>query len=146
MNSMNTRYASAEEKIKETTNSIEEMKNNTEAIDYLTKEYKSMTARLNNEDLDEEDAVFRERELPNFLTKIATTIPTEVRLVSLENTEDRHIVIQARSLKYQQLGYFKTILEVNNILKNVSSSTGVKYHDEEENQDYILITIEGDLV
>ena len=146
MNSMNTRYASAEEKIKETTNSIEEMQNNTEAIDYLTKEYKSMTARLNNEDLDEEDAVFRERELPNFLTKIATTIPTEVRLVSLENTEDRHIVIQARSLKYQQLGYFKTILEVNNILKNVSSSTGVKYHDEEENQDYILITIEGDLV
>lgn len=146
MNNMNTKYAVADEKIKETNDSIEEMENITEAIEYLANEYKSMTARLNNQDIDEEDAIFRERELPNFLTKIATTIPTEIRLVSLENTEGRHIVIQARSLKYQQLGYFKTILEVNNILKDVSASTGVKYHDEEENQDYILITIEGDLV
>lgn len=146
MNNMNTKYAVADEKIKETNDSIEEMENITEAIEYLANEYKSMTARLNNQDIDEEDAIFRERELPNFLTKIATTIPTEIRLVSLENTEGRHIVIQARSLKYQQLGYFKTILEVNNILKDVSASTGVKYHDEEENQDYMLITIEGDLV
>ena len=73
-------------------------------------------------------------------------MPTEVKLVSIENTQDRHIVIQAKSLKYQQLGYFKAILELNSILSNVSSSTGVTYHDEEADSEYILVTIEGDLI
>lgn len=152
MDGMNRKYANAELKIKETQDSIEylegtdEEQGRIELVEYLTKEYKKSTARLNNEVLEDEDAIFREKELTNFLTKLSTTMPTEIRLVSLENTEDRHIVIQARSLKYQQLGFFKTILEANNLLKDVKASTGVRYHDEVENQDYILVTIEGDLI
>ena len=152
MDGMNRKYANAELKIKETQDSIEYLEGTDneqgriELVEYLTKEYKKSTARLNNEVLEDEDAIFREKELTNFLTKLSTTMPTEIRLVSLENTEDRHIVIQARSLKYQQLGFFKTILEANNLLKDVKASTGVRYHDEVENQDYILVTIEGDLI
>lgn len=135
-------------KISDTNKSISAMERNRKSIEDLTSEYKVIISRLNNERLatGENDSIFREKELPNFLTKLATTMPTEVKLVSVENTEERHIVIQAKSLKYQQLGYFKAILELNNILSNVSSSTGVKYHDEEAGSEYILVTIEGDLI
>lgn len=143
---MNNKMMDAGLKIDETNKSISSMEKNKKSIEDLTSEYKVVISRLNNEATSTEDNIFREKELPNFLTKLATTMPTEVKLVSIENTEDRHIVIQAKSLKYQQLGYFKAILELNSILSNVSSSTGVKYHDEEADSEYILVTIEGDLI
>ena len=31
------------------------------------------------------------------------------------------------------------------ILENVKASTGIRYHDETADEDYILVTIEGDL-
>lgn len=143
---MNNKMMDTGLKIQETNKSISSMEKNQKAIEDLTSEYKVVISRLNNETTTSDDNIFREKELPNFLTKLATTMPTEVKLVSIENTQDRHIVIQAKSLKYQQLGYFKAILELNSILSNVSSSTGVKYHDEEADSEYILVTIEGDLI
>lgn len=147
MDDMNTKLVDTGSKIEETKKSIQAMEKNRDSIEYLTSEYKTQISRLNNEYLNtEEETIFRERELPNFLTRLSTTMPTEVKLVSIENTQDRHIVIQAKSLKYQQIGYFQLILKTNNILTNVSGSTGIRYHDEETNEDYILVTIEGDLV
>lgn len=146
MNDMSAKIVETETKIAETNKSIDTMKKNRNSIEDLSSEYKAMISRLTNEAVSDEDIDFRERELPNFLQRLATTIPTEVKLVSVENTEDRHFVIQAKSLKYQQLGYFQAILKQNNILSDVSGSTGIRYHDEESNQDYILVTIEGDLI
>lgn len=134
------------EKITETTTSVASMSKSRSSIEFLKSEYESIIARLNNQSVVEGESVFREKEIPNFLTQLTTTIPTEVKLVSLENTAKRHIVIQARAIKYQQLGYFQAILKANNILTNVSASTGIRYHDDKENEDYILVTIEGDLV
>ena len=146
MTGMEDKIRNTDSKIKETQGYIDEMAENQESIEYLSAEYEAIIARLNNETVTNEDVAFRERELPNFLTKLATTIPTEVKLVSVENTENRHIVIQARAIKYQQLGYFQAILRVNNILSDISASTGVRYYDEHTGEEYILVTIEGDLV
>ncbi len=146
MNDMNTKMMETQLKIEQTNKSISAMSKNRNSIEELSSEYKLIISRLNNENISNEESTFRETEIPNFLTKLSTTIPTEVKLVSIENTEDRHFVIQAKALKYQQLGYFQAILKVNNILTNVSGSTGIRYHDEEANQDYILVTIEGDLI
>jgi cell division protein FtsL len=146
MNDMSAKIVDTETKIAQTNKSIDTMAKNRNSIEDLSSEYKSMISRLNNESVSDEEAAFRERELPNFLQRLATTIPTEVKLVSIENTEDRHFVIQAKALKYQQLGIFQAILKQNNILSDVSGSTGIRYHDEEANQDYILVTIEGDLI
>ncbi len=77
--------------------------------------------------------------IPNLLTKIMTKIPQRVRITSIENTEADHIVIEAQSTQYEQLGYFKGLLSTGNILLNVKSTSGIK------DGDIVKITIEGDL-
>ena len=147
------KYSDTEQKIQETTTSISDMNKTKTAIEYLTSEYESIISKLNSESVQNGQSVFRTNEMNNFLTKLKSIIPTEVKLVSIENTQDRHFVIQARAAKYQQLGYFKALLETATqegssykaILENVKASTGIRYHDEKTDEDYILVTIEGDL-
>ncbi len=147
------KFSDTEQKIQETTTSISDMNKTKTAIEYLTSEYESIISKLNSESVQNGQSVFRTNEMNNFLTKLKSVIPTEVKLVSIENTQDRHFVIQARAAKYQQLGYFKALLETATqegssykaILENVKASTGIRYHDEKTDEDYILVTIEGDL-
>ena len=62
-----------------------------------------------------------------------------MQLTSVKNTTDKHIVITAQSSDYQQIGYFKGMLKVDEILTNVVSDSGIK-------QDGLVkVTIEGDL-
>lgn len=150
---MEKKISDTEQKTNDTTSSIASMTKTKTAIEYLTSEYESLISKLNNESLQNGQAVYRTDEINNFLTKLKTIIPTEVKLVSMENTQARHFVIQARAIKYQQLGYFKALLETPTsegssykaVLENVKASTGIRYHDETTDEDYILVTIEGDL-
>lgn len=114
-------------------------------IDYMTAEYDAMRSRLNNRLVVDGETVFAEKEITNLLQQIGSTIPKEVKIVTLENTQGRHFVIEARAIKYQQLGYFKSLLRINNILTNVQASTGIRFIDSDTNEEYVLITIEGDL-
>lgn len=140
-------------KIDETNRSIEAMTKTEETIENLNDRYEASIARFNNEAIKIGDSVFTSTEIQNFLSNLKTIIPRETKLVSLENTKDRHFVIQARANKYQQLGYLKALLETPTqsgivqkpILENVKASTGTKYYDEEADENFILITIEGDL-
>ena len=43
-------------------------------------------------------------------------IPKMVKVISITNTTDTHIVIKAEAEKYEQLGYFKAVLSTSNIL------------------------------
>lgn len=140
-------------KIDETKKSIETMNQTEEKIENLNNRYETAIARFNNEAIKIGDSIFTSAEIQNFLSNLKTIIPRETKLVSLENTKDRHFVIQARANKYQQLGYLKALLETPTqsgtiqkpILENVKASTGTKYYDEEAEENYILVTIEGDL-
>ena len=77
--------------------------------------------------------------IPILLNRIMSAIPRGVQLTSIKNTTEKHIVINAQSADYQQLGYFKGILRVDGILTNVTSDSAVK-------QDGLVkVTIEGDL-
>ena len=145
VNDMDMRKTEAQDKRIITQKSLENLSKDRTTIEYLRSEYETMTSRLKNEQILNGKSTFRDDEIPNFLTKVGSTIPTEVKLVRIENTQGRHFVIDARAAKYQQLGYLKSILQVGNILKDVKATTGVRYHDEEINEDYILVTIEGDL-
>lgn len=150
---MEQKISDTDQKTSDTTASIEKMKKTKTSVEYLTSEYESLISKLNNESLQNGENVYRTDEINNFLTKLKTIIPTEVKLISVENTQERHFVIQARAIKYQQLGYFKVLLETPTsegtsykaILENVKASTGIRYHDETADEDYILVTIEGDL-
>ncbi len=141
-------------KQEETSDSIASMSETKTAIDSFNSEYQTVISKLNNQSIENGEVVFTQAEISNFLTRIAAIIPTEVKLISIENTTGRHFVIQAKSAKYQQLGYFKALLEANGYLENVCASTGIRANstiestlspDFGKNEEYIVITIEGDL-
>ena len=69
------------------------------------------------------------------------SIPQGVQVTSIENVSENHIVINAQSEKYEQLGYFKAILKTQGILQggSVVSTAGTK------DGSLVKITIEGDL-
>lgn len=158
----NTLYKNMDEKKNEaiqkqetTSKSIANMNKSKVTIESFNSEYQSVIAKLNNQSLENGEIVFENWEIANFLTKIASVIPSEVKLISLENTTGRHFVIQARSIKYQQLGYFKALLEANGYLENVTASTGIRAESAIESslspevgavEEYIVVTIEGDLL
>ena len=60
---------------------------------------------------------------------------------NIENPSAKHIIIQAQSQKYEQLGYFKAILKTQGIL---SPSTVVS-SDGERSGEVVKVRIEGDL-
>lgn len=88
--------------------------------------------------------------IPNMLKSISNIIPKDVMLLSLKNTEGTHIVIETVSPDYEQIGFFKALLSTGNILQNVKSSSGEKVEGYAQNssgqdEDWIYVTIEGDL-
>ena len=77
--------------------------------------------------------------IPNLLNRIVYIIPRQVRVTSIKNTENKHIVIEAQASKYEQLGYFRAALSTTGYLENVKSTSGTK------SGGTVVITIEGDL-
>ena len=77
--------------------------------------------------------------IPNLLNQIMFIIPENVQITSIENTTDTHIVIDAKSDKYEQLGYLKAKIKSDVILTNVISTAGQK------DNNVVTVRIEGDL-
>ena len=92
-----------------------------------------------NEDSSIDTVIIPKDAIPNFLNRLVHVIPTEVEVISIQNTTARHIVIEAKARKHEQLGYFRAVLDVEGVLENVKSTSGLKSNNE------ITITIEGDL-
>lgn len=110
-------------------------------INTKTNEYEQLSANLKNISEQVKENNRSKKAIPNLLTRIMSAIPTGVQLTSIENTTTNHIVIQAQSSKYEQLGYFKAILRTQGILApdTIVSSSGVKEGD------LVKVVIEGDL-
>ncbi len=110
-------------------------------INTKTNEYEQLSANLKNISEQVKENNRSKKAIPNLLTRIMSAIPTGVQLTSIENTTTNHIVIQAQSSKYEQLGYFKAILRTQGILASdtIVSSSGVKEGD------LVKVVIEGDL-
>ena len=47
-----------------------------------------------------------------------------MKVTSIKNTTETHIVIQAEAAKYEQLGFFRAVLSTEGTLKNVKSTSG----------------------
>ena len=118
---------------------IELAKSDKGKIDQKANEYKEMTKAL--EDLSDRvsDANKSRNIIPHLLNQIMYVIPKNVQITSIENTQDKHVVILAQSDKYEPLGYFKAKLNSDSILYNVVSDSGVNENGT------IKVTIEGDL-
>ena len=129
--------------VKELTSKTEEQimlaKSDKDKINKKTAEYKNMIKTLQDINDRISDVNQSRNMIPNLLNQLMFVIPEDVQITSLENTEGKHIVMEAQSNKYEPLGYFKAKLSSDRVLYNVVSDSGVS------SGSIIKVTIEGDL-
>ena len=138
-NQMDSKEAQAQESISSTTAQIQRVENDKTKIESRTNDYTEMIQNL--QDLNDRitDASKTRDAIPNLLDRIMFIIPENVQLTSIKNTTGTHIVIQAQSNKYEQLGMFKAKLDTEMYLTNVISTSG------QQENNVIKVKIEGDL-
>ena len=129
----------AEDSIEQTNKQITLAKNDNEKIKSKTNEYTTMIKNLEEANDRITDRNRTRNAIPNLLNQIMSVIPENVQLTSIENTTDTHIVINAQSNKYEQLGYLKAKIKTDVILTNVISTAGQK------DNNVVTVKIEGDL-
>ena len=126
--------ADALQKIEKVTQDIGSINNKTSDYERLSENLKNISNQISENNKNRNN-------IPNLLQEIMYAIPKGVQITSIENTGSKHIIIQAQSEKYEQLGYFKAILRTKGILApdTVVSSPG------EKDGKLVKVSIEGDL-
>ena len=138
-NQMKSKEADVDEVIADANTQISNINRDNDKINSKITSYQELIDNLNktNEALAEKYSL--KDAIPNLLNQIMYIIPKDVQVISIENTNSKHIKIVAQSEKYEQLGYFKGQIKNEGLLLNVTSDQGVK------NGDVVKITIEGEL-
>ena len=136
---MNKKMKEAENSITQTNEQISLANQDNEKIKSKINDYTTLIKNLEeaNDKLSERNRT--RNAIPNLLNQIMTIIPENVQLTSIENTTGTHIVINAQSNKYEQLGYLKAKIKTDVILTNVISTAGQK------DNNVVTVKIEGDL-
>ena len=141
-NRINDKISEAQEVSSYTDTQIAAAQSDINNVKDKANEYKEMEDNLRNINEKIENDLSFKYSIPNLLISIMDVIPQEVQITEIENTstsDNRHIVIDAQSRYYDELGYFKAKLKEEGILTNVVSSQG------EKQGDFVKIVIEGDL-
>lgn len=136
---MDKKEQEAEESISQTNSQIALANSDNEKIKSKTNDYTTMIKNLEDANDRITDRNKTRNAIPNLLNQIMSVIPEQVQLTSIENSTGTHIVINAQSDKYEQLGFFVAKLKNDVILTNVVSTAGQK------DDSVVTIKIEGDL-
>lgn len=126
--------------IDDTIAKTENVTKQTTLINSRANNYQEILNKLKEADEQASAAIGSKNAIPNLLSQIMFAIPKEVQILSIQNTNEKHIKIEAQSSEYQYLGYLKAELQNRAILINVTSTSGTR-----ESNDMIKVTIEGDL-
>ncbi len=138
-NQIDAKEEEANESIASTNSQIQLANNDNEKIKSRTNEYTTMIDNLQDANDRLSDRNRTRNAIPNLLNQIMSVIPASVQLTSIENTTGTHIVINAQSDKYEQLGYLVAKMKNDVILTNVISTAGQK------DNNVVTVKIEGDL-
>lgn len=138
-NQINKKTREAEASIQATNSEMALATNDNEKINTKINEYSAMIQNLQDANDRLTDRNKTRNAIPNLLNQIMSIIPENVQLTSIENTTDTHIIINAQSNKYEQLGYLVAKMKTDVILTNVISTAGQK------DDNVVSIKIEGDL-
>ncbi len=138
-NQMEAKEQQANQSISSTNAQIQLVESDKTKIDSRTNDYTEMIQNL--QDLNDRlsEASKTRDAIPNLLNSIMYIIPENVQITSIQNTTGTHIVIEAQSDKYEQLGMFKAKLDTGMYLTNVISTSG------QQENNVIKVKIEGDL-
>ena len=129
----------ANESIASTRSQIQLANADNEKIKIKANDYTTMIRNLQEANDRMTDRNRARNAIPNLLNQIMSIIPGSVQLTSIENNTGTHIVINAQSNKYEQLGYLIAKMKTDVILTNVISTAGQK------DNGVITVRIEGDL-
>lgn len=129
----------ADESIAQTNSQISLANNDNEKIKSRTNEYTTMIKNLEEANDKITDRNKTRNSIPNLLNQIMSIVPESVQITSIENSTGTHVVINAQSNKYEQLGYLKAKIKSDVILTNVISTAGQK------DNNVVTVKIEGDL-
>ena len=141
-NSINEKIADAEESINYTQRQIDAVASDITQLNQVSNRYVDMTNNLRDVNDKIQTDLSLKGSIPNLLTEIMSVIPNQVQITEIQNTTDneaRHVIINAQSKYYDELGYFKAKLKEDNVLTNIVSTQG------EKQGDFVKIVIEGDL-
>ncbi len=129
----------AEDSISQTNSQITLANNDNEKIKSRANDYKNMIKSIEDANDRITDRNKTRNAIPNLLNQLMSIMPQGAQLTSIENTTGTHIVINAQSAKYEQLGYLKAKIKSDFILLNVISTAGQK------DNGIVTVKIEGDL-
>ena len=138
-NQMDKKDSEAQESIASTQAEISEANQDKSTLQTRISDYNSLINQIERANSDQEDRNKTRNSIPNLLNQIMSVIPVNVQLTSIEDTGDGHIVINAQSDKYEQLGYLVAKMKNDVILRDVESTAGQK------DNNVVTIRIEGDL-
>lgn len=136
---MSSKKQEANESIATTNQQISLANNDNQKISGKINDYTTLLKNLEDANNKITERNRTRNAIPNLLNQIMSIVPENVQLTSIENTSDTHIVIQAQSNKYEQLGYLKAKIKTDVILTNVISTAGQK------DNNVVTVKIEGDL-
>ena len=138
-NQIKGKQQEVEDNIKDTLKQIALADKDLTSINTKTTTYQEMTKDLQEYGQQKTDSNRTKDIIPTLLSEIMYAIPTGVTITSIQNTSGTHIVINAESQEYDQLGYFVGRIKNDLILRDTVSTSGVKQGD------VIKIVIEGEL-
>ena len=138
-NQMDKKQNEAEESIASTQAEINNANKDKSTLQTRISDYNSLINQIERANSDQEDRNRNRNSIPNLLNQIMSVIPINVQLTSIEDVGEGHIVINAQSDKYEQLGYLVAKLKNDVILREVESTAGQK------DNNVVTIKIEGDL-
>lgn len=138
-NQITSKNSEADKSINDTNVQIALVNKDIQSVQSKTNDYTNKINNLQqiNEKIEENNRT--KKAIPNLLNRLMYIMPSEVQLTSIKNETSTHIVIQAQSTSYAQLGYLTASIKTNGILTNVISSSGQK------DNNIVAIKIEGDL-
>ena len=136
---MNSKMEEMDNSIKQTNEQIALAQEDNDKINTKINEYTSLIKGIEEANDKVAERNKTRNAIPNLLNQIMSVIPENVQLTSIENTTTTHIVINAQSNKYEQLGYLKAKIKTDVVLTNVISTAGQK------DNDVVTVKIEGDL-
>lgn len=129
----------AEESIKSTNAQIALVSSDIQKVQSKTNEYTTKISELTESNKQTDENNRSQKAIPNLLNRLMYVMPSEVQVTSIKNESSKHIVINAQSSSYAQLGYLTASIKTNGILTNVVSSSGQKQNN------LVTVKIEGDL-
>lgn len=138
-NQISKKQQEADNSINDTKSQIALANQDNEKIKTKLNEYTTLIQNIEEENNKQSERNRTRNAIPNLLNQIMSIVPENVQLTSIDNTTGTHIVIDAQSNKYEQLGYLKAKIKTDVILTNVISTAGQK------DNNTVTVRIEGDL-